>query len=62
MLGICYLLWHCIAVHMDTVLWSAMLHAVLCATQPLQPLHLVASPECPGLSEVSLRLLEVLLR
>ena len=23
---------------MGAVLWSAMLHAVLCATQPLQPL------------------------
>ena len=40
MLGICYLLWHCVAVHMGAVLWSAMLHAVLCATQPLKPLQL----------------------
>ena len=35
-----YLLWHCVAAHMGAVLWSAMLHAVLCATQPLQPLQL----------------------
>ena len=31
---------HCVAVHIGTVLWSAVLHAVLHGTQPLQPLQL----------------------
>ena len=43
MLGICVTpvvaLYCSIAVHMYTVLWSAVLHAVLHTAQPLQPLH-----------------------
>ena len=34
-----YLLWHCVAAHMGSVLGSTMLHAVLSAAQPMQPLH-----------------------
>ena len=39
MLGICYLLWYCVAVHMGAVLCSTILHAVLCTTQLLKPLY-----------------------
>ena len=43
MLGICYLLWHCVAMHVGAVLWSAVLHAPLYSTQPLQLLQLYSS-------------------
>ena len=33
------------AAHMCAVLWSAVLHAMLCAAQPLQPLYLIRK-EC----------------
>ena len=39
MLGICYLLWGCVAEYMGAVLWSVMLYAVLCAMQPMEPLQ-----------------------
>ena len=34
----------CVAVYMGSVLWSAVLHAALHRTQPLQPLHTLYIP------------------
>ena len=31
--------WRSVTVNMGAVLWSAVLHAALYSTQPLQPLH-----------------------
>ena len=43
----------CVAVHMGAVLWSAVLHAALHSTHPLQPLQMWCCAHVLGVADMA---------